>query len=659
MCGIAGWITADSGPAEFIDDGRIMAARMAAQLQHRGPDGAAFYKDEAALLVHTRLAVTDLEGGDQPLHNEDKTLWLICNGEIYNHLELRHELEARGHRFQTRSDCEVILHLYEEQGLRFVDELNGQFAFCLWDARERRAILVRDRVGMAPLFYSQDNGDLWFGSEIKAILAGQQKRPRADLAAFRQLLSFWAPVSPATIFSGVFEVPPGTILIYQKGSMAERNYWDLCFPRQQDYAVVDEAQAAQALYGHLNDAVGLRLGADVPVGAYLSGGLDSAVIASLMRNHSDESWQTFSLTFSDSGLDESPHQKIMAEHLGSRHSSAHCNDQAVVAGFTAAVWQAESPLIRSAPIPMGLLSAHARECGVRVVLTGEGADEILGGYDIFKEAKLRRFWSRNPDSQWRPLLLQRLYPYLDLPQGQAIAFLKRSFGSGVDEPDDPLFSHQQRINGTGRLVDFLAPEHHGWEDDPGQKLIASLPADFGEWAHFCQAQYLEVKTLMSGYLLSTQGDRMLMWNGVAGRFPFLDHKLIEYANSLHPSLKMRVLQEKYLLKQAMADKLPEAIIRRHKQPYRAPMSKALFSQGEPEFLGFLCSEAKLRDYGYFDAARVAHLLRKARAGRLTGYKDNVALVVILSMQSWHHQFIENFSRNFTAEYPLHSLRRVI
>lgn len=652
MCGIGGLIA-----SRAVDQAGI-ASRMAAQLQHRGPDGAAWYHDTAALLVHTRLGIIDLETGDQPLHNEEQNLWLICNGEIYNHIELRRELERKGHSFYSRSDCEVILHLYEEYGLSFVDQLNGQFAFCLWDARAQKAILVRDRVGIAPLFYSLDDGGLWFASEIKAILSGRQQAPRANLAAFRQMLNFWAPIAPDTIFEGIHEVPAGEMLIFQNGKLEQQRYWDLRFPRAQDYVPVDEEQAAEELYQRLNEAVHVRLQADVPVAAYLSGGLDSAVISTLMRGHIGSKFQTFSLTFSDPGLDESSHQQLMAETIGTLHHSAHCDDQAITAGFMAAVWQAETPLIRTAPIPMGVLSALARECGARVVLTGEGADEILGGYDIFKEAKLRRFWSRQPDSRWRPLLLKRLYPYLDLPNDQAGNYLANFFAIGVEEPEHPLFSHQPRINMTGRLVDFMAAEHRQHSCDPQQQLIEKLPADFYQWSHFCQAQYLEIKTLMTGYLLSTQGDRMLMWNAVEGRFPFLDHHVIEYANSLHPSLKMRVLQEKYLLKKAMANKLPSVISQRHKQPYRAPMSRALFAEREPDFISFLLAEDRLRDYGYFDEARVALLLRKARAGRLLGYKDNVALVMILSMQSWHHQFIENFSVNFAAEYPLRQLKRM-
>lgn len=643
MCGIAGLLA-----SQTIPDAAAIAQRMAAQLRHRGPDGSAWYSASTEFLVHSRLSTIDLETGTQPLCNEDRSLWLVCNGEIYNHLELRAALEARGHRFRSRSDCEVILHLYEELGLSFVEELNGQFAFCLWDKKTRKAILVRDRVGIAPLFYTHRKGELWFASEVKAILAGRQEAAPANLAAFHQMLNFWAPISPHTIFSGIQEVQPGEMLVFHSGQLARRRYWDFSFPQEGEAFITDERLAAEELHHHLNEATRLRLRADVPVAAYLSGGLDSAVITHLMRSHSGEAFKTFSLTFGEAGLDESTHQKIMVEHLQSLHHSAHCDDNAIAAGFMAAVWQAESPLIRTAPIPMGLLSALAKECGARVVLTGEGADEILGGYDIFKEAKLRQFWARQPGSQWRPLLLRRLYPYLNLPEGQAGTYLKNFFGTGVDDPEHPLFSHQPRINSTGRLTDFLLPEHRISEVETQQRLISALPAEFEQWNPFCQAQYLEIKTLMSGYLLSTQGDRMLMWNSVEGRFPFLDHHVIEFANRLHPSLKMRVLQEKYLLKKAMVERIPSAIIQRYKQPYRAPMSKVFFAQGEPDYLSFLMSEEKLREYGYFDTAKVALLLSKARAGRLLGYKDNVALVMILSMQSWHYQFIENFRHNFAA-----------
>jgi asparagine synthase (glutamine-hydrolysing) len=644
MCGIAGLI--GTRPE---DNGEAIAERMAAQLWHRGPDGAACHLDARALLVHTRLSVIDLSTGAQPLHNEDKTIWLVCNGEIFNYVELRSHLQERGHRFSTRSDCEVVIHLYEEYGLDFVDHLNGQFAFCLWDSVSGSAVLVRDRVGIAPLFYSEQSAGLWFASEVKAILAGRQERPRMDVDAFNQLLSFWAPVSPRSMFDGISEVSPGEMLVYRDGQLEARRYWDLDFPESGDYEAIDADQAAARVRELLEDATRIRLRADVPVAAYLSGGLDSSTIVSLIRQQSEAPLKTFSLTFADGGLDESSFQAEVVRRLQTAHSSVACSNDKIAKRFEQAVWHAESPLVRSAPIPMSLLSQLVNRDGTRVVMTGEGADEVFGGYDIFKEAKLRRFWARNAESAWRPLLIRKLYPYLNLSRGNAGDYLTRFFGSGVDDTSDPLFSHQPRINSTGKIRQFLSNQLAAQlTASPEQSLVESLPPTFRRWSWFCQAQYLEMKTLMAGYLLSAQGDRMLMQNAVEGRFPFLDHRVIEYANQLDPRLKMRVLDEKHILKRAVRDLVPPSILQRYKQPYRAPMSQAFVGGKEPEYLRYLLSEAKLNEYGYFDSKKVAMLLKKIRAGRAQGYKDNMALIVVLSTQSWHQQFVEEFSSRFAV-----------
>lgn len=645
MCGIGGLIA-----VERLRDGEETAGRMAEMLRHRGPDGAAYWTDEGALLVHTRLGIIDLETGTQPLHNEDKTLWLTCNGEIFNYLELRAVLQKRGHVFSTRSDSEVILHLYEEYGLEFVQHLNGQFALCLWDGRSETAVLARDRVGIAPLYWAERPEGLWFASEAKAIIAGTREKPRLDPAAFHQLLSFWAPVAPNTLFADVKEVMPGEMLTYRKGRLNSRRYWDVSFPRGHEFENISEEQAAADVRDLLLKSTELRLRADVPVGAYLSGGLDSSIIATLIRRHSRAPLHTYSLTFADVDLDESRHQAKMVAQLQSQHFSVACSHSDILGNFEKAVWHSETPLIRTAPVPMSLLSGLVNRHGRRVVLTGEGADEVFGGYDIFKEGKLRHFWARNPQSQWRPLLIRRLYPYLNLSQGKANEFLATFFGGGMENPDHPLFSHQPRMDTTSRVRQFLSGELRATEGQPEQALLGSLPEAFNDWLPLCKAQYLEMKTLMPGYLLSVQGDRMLMQNSVEGRFPFLDHHLIEYVNRLHPRLKMRVFQEKFILKKSMENYLPESVLKRHKQPYRAPMAPAFIGTTGSGYVRYLLSAEKIKQYGYFESRKVELLLKKARSGRMMGYKDNMALVVILSTQCWHQQFIEEFEQRFSTDF---------
>lgn len=640
MCGIAGIFAPGAHSAAMAPVLRPMIAA----LEHRGPDGTGFYFDRGLGLGHARLSIIDLEGGKQPLANEDGSVRVTFNGEVFNYRELRAGLRRRGHVFSTDSDTEVLVHLYEDHGERFVEHLNGQFALALWDVRRRKLILARDRVGIAPLFYTREDGRLLFASEIKALLAAADHAPALNRRAIDQLFTYWAPLSPETVFEGVHEVPPGEMLIVEEGRIRRRRYWEWTYPRHGDYLEGSEQELAERLHHLLVDATRLRLRADVPVGAYLSGGLDSSVITALIHHHGDVPLQTFSIGFGQSAYDEGEYQQEMVAHLGASDSRVQCRDTDIADTFLDVIRHAESPVLRTAPAPMRMLSARVRQEGYRVVLTGEGADEVLGGYDIFKEAKIRSFWARNPESQIRPALLKRLYPYLSATQMQSLPYLKQFFGAGLEQPDAFCFSHIPRWVTTARCKEFFSREMKATlADDAVAAAENIMPPEASGWHSFARAQFLEARILMPRYLLSSQGDRMLMANSVEGRFPFLDHRLIEFANRLPPQVKMRGLTEKYLLKKAAGRYLPASITARHKQPYRAPDIPAFFSK-RIDYLDDLLSTEKLRRYGYFDAEKVDLLLRKITRGKAIGYKDNMALVGILSTQAWHYLFVERFER---------------
>lgn len=642
MCGIAGIINLETQPPPR--QGELEA--MLAPLHHRGPDGTGTKLFDAVGLAHARLSIIDLAGGAQPIHNEDGTVWVVFNGEIFNYVELRAELEKAGHRFYTHSDTEVLVHLYEEHGLAFAHALNGQFAIALYDTRVQRLVLVRDRPGILPLFVMRQGKRLAFASEVKALLPLMPSGPRLDPLALDQLMTFWAPVSPRTMFEGVEEVGPGEMLVIERGRIERKAYWQWSFPTADDYYPHGVERAAEELEALLTDAVRLRLRADVPVGAYLSGGLDSSVLASLIHADGAARLRTFSIGFNDSGLDESAHQAAMVRHLKAEHSRIQCAEGDIAAQFPRTVWHAESPMLRTAPVPMQMLSGLVREQGFKVVLTGEGADEVLGGYDLFKEAKIRRFWSRNRGSRWRPLLLRRLYPYLELAQ-QKGAYLEAFFGVGLEAPELAYFSHLPRWTTTAKCKEFLAGDlRASLRADAYTALNAALPRSIAQWHAFNRGQFIEARSLMAGYLLSSQGDRMLMANSVEGRFPYLDHRLIEFANRLPPGFKMRVLNEKFLLKKAMAKRLPATILQRAKQPYRAPNIPAFFGAKAPAYVDELLSDSALRDSGYFDVARVGLLVKKIKAGRAIGNNDNMALVGILSTQLWHQMFVSGRAHNF-------------
>jgi len=647
MCGIAGildWRGAGHAPQQ------CELETMIAQLYHRGPDGYGYFLNAPIGLAHARLSIVDITGGDQPIFNEDRSIAVVFNGEIFNYVELRNELQLRGHHFYTKSDTEVIVHAYEEYGDDFVQRLNGQFAIALWDNNARRLLLVRDRVGITPLFYTRVAGRFVFASEIKALLPIFPSKPVLNPAALDQIFTFWAPLGSHSLFDKVQALEPGTLLIADREGERIQHYWDWKFPQHPDeFWQGSEEQLADQLRDLLIDATQIRLRADVQVGAYLSGGLDSSVIAGLIHHHSRTPLRTFSIGFEEKSFDESSFQRQMVDHLHADHSHVVCSNRDVGDLLPDTIWHTETTILRTAPVPMRRLSALVRQQGFKVVLTGEGADEVLGGYDIFKEAKIRQFWARQPQSEWRPLLLKKLYPYLDISSNRSQIYLQNFYGIGLDEPDSPLFAHLPRCYTTTRAKIFFSDDlQQQLRSQAMADLKTSMPAGVGRWAPLNRAQYIEAKVLMGNYLLCSQGDRMLMANSVEGRFPFLDHRVIEFASRLPPSLKIKVLNEKYLLKQATKCYLPAAISARHKQPYRAPDAPSFIDQVTGKLLPYvstLLSDETLRDYGYFDEKRVGLLMKKVLRGGATSYKDNQAVVGILTTQLWHHMFVQGSSVN--------------
>lgn len=642
MCGFAGL---------YFDDARVqpeapVIERMIAALDHRGPDGRGRHLEPGIALGHARLSIIDLAGGGQPIYSDDRAVCIVYNGEVFNYVELRAELVARGHSFRTSTDTEVIVRLYEEHGDAFVDRLNGQFAFALWDRRTSRLILCRDRAGILPLYWSRatakDRGPsaIVFGSEVKALFASGLVEAAPDADGLDELWTFWGPVAPRTVFRGVEQVRPGEMVVISRGGIERRTYWRWHFPLRGEHRVCTPERARDELAELLADAASVRLRADVPVGAYLSGGLDSSALVSLLNRNIAGNLHTFSVGFSDPALDESAHQSMVAKHLGTRHHHLQCTTSSIADAFPSTIRHAECPTLRSAPAPMKLLSESVRHAGIKVVLTGEGADEVLGGYDIFKEAKVRRFWARNPVSRFRPELLRRLYPYLSLANAAGLSYVKEFFGRGIEDSANPFFSHEPRWRTTERLKMFWSSEFAAQVSGSArERLRENLPADFGRWDAFNQAEYLEASTLLPGYLLSSQGDRMLMSNSVEGRFPYLDHRLIAFANELHPNLKMPALREKQLLRSALKGMLPEVVIGRRKQPYRSPDAVAFLGTGAPEYVGELTSAATIRKFGYFDPIKTERFIAKIRRSGSATVGENMAYMGILSTQAWHSEFL--------------------
>ncbi|MEP7311539.1 MAG: asparagine synthase (glutamine-hydrolyzing) [Pseudomonadota bacterium] len=640
MCGIAGFVDMERRVAE----GRRQLELMIHTLSHRGPDGYGFHLDDCVGLAHARLSIIDLSTGDQPIRNENGDCLVVFNGEIFNYIELRASLEVAGHRFYTRSDTEVIVHLYEEYGDNFVAHLNGQFAIALWDSTRRRLVLARDRVGIRPLFYMERGTRLWFASEVKALLAADRRAARLAPEGIAQTFCFWSAIDPQTAFQDIKSLPPGHVLTVEaSGTRHTRQYWDWQFPEVGSFPAAQSIdETAMQLRGLLRDAVRLQLRADVPVGAYLSGGLDSAIIASLGIQPNGPRLRTFSVSFSDAEFDESPYQQQMADFLGTDHSTVRCRPSDIGACFPQLVYHAEAPLLRTAAAPLMLLSRAVREHGIKVVLTGEGADEVFGGYDIFKEAKIRRFWARQPASRWRPSLLGRLYGYLDNSPVDNAGMTRAFFERGLSNANGATFAHEPRWTTSASSLRFLSTGMRAslgpWT--PIAWYAHQLPVTVAHISPMARDQYVEAHTLLAGYLLSSQGDRVAMANSVEGRYPFLDHRVIEFGNALPDRYKLRGLKEKYILRRAMAGMLPDNILNRIKQPYRAPDNESFFQAGQPlEYVADLMSGDRIRAAGYFDAGAVGRLLDKCRAGRVRGFANNQAFVGILSTMLLDELFV--------------------
>lgn len=630
MCGIAGWFNG------FCDTTLLSA--MLAAVRHRGPESFDSYEDDVAHLGHARLSIVDVEGGRQPLPNEDATVWVICNGEIYNYRSLRQQLVAQGHRFRTASDCEVLVHLYEEYGEQSVSMLNGQYAFVLWDSRRNRLMLCRDRLGICPLFYTFVGETLYFASEIKALLQAPEIHAKPDLASLQAIWTTWTLPPGSTAFKDIHEFLPANYAVVEPGDreLAPQRYWQLDFEAH-DWRFEDAVAEFSRV---LHDAVRVRLQADVPVGAYLSGGLDSSIISSLARDYASE-LHTFSIAFAHPDYDESEYQRLVAKHLGAEHHVVFCNGETLAGALPEVVYHTEMPQLRSGPIAMFLLSQSVSRCGFKVVLTGEGSDEFLLGYDLFKETAVRRFMARSPDSAMRRRLTRFLYPYL--PDRERLQRgLELSLQQGLDRAQERLFSHGLRWSKIARLQHYFLPEVYAQfvPDMIEHRVEQHLPGNFDQWHWAAKAQTLEVLTFMTPYLLGSQGDRVAMAHAVEGRFPFLDHRLIELTNSFPASFKLRTLrQDKYILRHFALSRLPATVAQRPKVPYRAPVQDIVRATTS-EYVDDVLSPEALRSVGLFAPEMAQRLLNKIRSGVSFSEMDEMALFGIITTQMWYRMFIQ-------------------
>ncbi len=641
MCGISGIIDYSSK-----ENSRGNLESMLRSISYRGPDESGIYHSAFATIGNVRLSIIDIKGGQQPLSDPSGRFWIVFNGEIFNYKELRLDLEKKGITFKSHSDTEVLVQLYVVYGKECLHLLNGQFSFAIWDKINEEIFFARDRVGIRPFFYNIQNHVFSFASEIKALF--QQKDIPRELSSesLSQVYTYWTTITPNTVFKGIFELPPGHFGVYNRNGIKIDKFWELAFNKTNTSLSFQDAK--EQFHELFSDAVRIRLRADVEVAAYLSGGIDSSATVAYIKEIEPGILNTFSIGFDEKDFDESDYQNEAAKYFDTNHTSMTCSSKDISDSFNKVIWHSEIPMLRTAPAPMLLLSKLVRKNNIKVVVTGEGSDEILAGYDIFKEAKIKRFWASQPDSKIRPLLFKKLYPYLTQMKDMNPSMLRMFYGYKLEDTDNPFYSHLLRFNNSNHIKKHFTS---GMKDELKDysvlnKLLERLPESFNSWSQLSKSQWLETTVFMSGYLLSSQGDRMGMANSVEGRYPFLDYRVIEFCTSLPDDYKLRGLNEKYLLKKVLNNKIPETILKRQKQPYRAPIKSVFLSKQASHYVKTMLSQSSFKEAGIFDFHSIAGLISKIEKTGVSSEIDNMVLTAVISTHLIHSQFIEHKNDEF-------------
>ncbi len=606
MCGIVGAIYLNQQPvrADVIE-------RMASALQHRGPDDAGVFVDGMAGLGHRRLKIIDLSpAGHQPMSNEDGAIWITYNGEIYNFQELREELIQRGHRFSSRSDTEVIVHAYEEWRERCVERMNGMFAFGIWDSRERKLVLMRDRLGIKPLFYYVDEEKLLFASEIKAILQHPHLSKELDHSALYDYFSLNYVPSPKTPFARIRVLLPGHWLTVANGQIKTVQYWDLHF--SSDDQTRTEGEYTEEILGLIQDAVHRRLISDVPLGGFLSGGIDSSAIVYFMNRLGADPLKTFNVGFPEKSYDESPYARLVARHVGTEHHEVNCTPADLRNLLEPIAWHADNLTADISMAPMYLLAKLARE-QVTVVLSGDGGDELFGGYLTYQADVLARYYRRLP--VWlRHCLVRPLVTALPNSNGkQSVDYKLKKFVEGAELPPD-------KAHYTWRTI-FSDIEKSRILSDDFLTTVGESDSAVSSCRYFANANaasemdrifYTDFKLFLADSILA-KVDSMTMAHSLEAREPLLDYRLVELSTSIPVGLKIKRQDTKHVFKKAMAPYLPREIVFRKKEGFHTPMA-AWFRHELRSFVNeVLCAE-NLRGVGMFNIPVIDELKRRHFAG---------------------------------------------
>jgi asparagine synthase (glutamine-hydrolysing) len=631
MCGICGAVSAQPGPT----GSREVLQRMTASMHHRGPDDEGYFVDDHAQLGMRRLAIIDLDTGHQPLTNEDRSLWLVCNGEIYNYRELRRELESKGHQFSSNSDSEVILHAYEEHQERCVELFSGMFAFALWDTNQRTLFLARDRIGIKPLYYWHDGQQIVFGSELKALLHHPGVPTQIDPAALDLFLSVEYVPGPMTIYAGVRKLQPGHYLTFRSGTTRVENYWEIpCRTVPQE-----EARCVEELTGLLRDSVRQHMVSDVPLGVFLSGGLDSSTIVALMRQASGEKIRTFSIGFEDSSYNELPYARAVASHFQTDHTeeiiSPNIGDL-----FELLVGSMDEPFGDFSIFPTYLVSKLASS-SVKVVLSGDGGDEVFGGYDTYLAQGMYRYLDHLPANFRRKAL-----PYLfDLipPRQEKKGMINKAkrFFEGGKHPESLQHMRWMIFLDEAAKDSLYHPDlRSSLNGHPGLSVFSEMVSQASGRDHLAQQQSLDIKTYLADDIL-TKVDRMSMAASVEARVPLLDHRVVEYAVNLPAGMKIRRGQTKVILRKVMRPHLPKMVIEKPKEGFSIPIKHWLRGPLQP-LMRDLLSPDRLRRQAFFNPTTVSLWMKEHLEGRKNHSHRLWALMVFeYWLENAHNQVFQS------------------
>lgn len=626
---------------------------MLSKIRQRGPDETGYFFDETAAIGSVRLSIIDLKTGSQPLSDASGRYWIAYNGEVYNYKDLRAQLMAKGHRFATESDTEVVLLSYVEWGTDAFARFNGGFAAAIYDRVEKRLVLVRDRFGKRPLYYAVSGQSLVFGSEMKTFAGFPGIDFRWDAGQLASIFYCWTPINDQTGFRNIHQLPPASFLICEGRTARSQSDSDRqsegcfqnCAPapevliRQYADLRVDvdpftgnEEEAVEITREKLTESVRLRLQSDVEVGVYLSGGLDSSITTQIAKELNNKEVRSFSVSFEDENFDEATYQKEASQFIGTRHTALRVTHEDIARDFPEAVYYSETPLFRTALVPLFALSKMVRDHGVKVVLTGEGSDEAFLGYDIFKETHLLHRIMNDADQEERDTLVGGLYPYLKHYNADNMRAIASTYELRAQQGEAPHWAHSMRFSNSLLSLRFL-----NVESDPASTIasyIAGKTEEYEGLSPVAKTQWLEFKTLLSGYLLSSQGDRMALSNGVENRCPFLDPDVVSFAFSLPFDYRLKCgRDEKHILKRAFKNKLPESVVSRWKQPYLAPDAVVFLSHSSPDYISCVLSLDDLEKVDVLNAdfaLKFVNKLKNRASGKISP-RDNQAFLFLLSL----------------------------